>query len=358
MTLRNQRQSEFADIFIETGKFGILNLCPRFGKTNVAIRIFKKLQSNKILIAYPDNKIKDSWERDFVKWEYSNDNVTFTTHLSLKKYVEEEYDIVVIDEVHLLSSNQIEQCKKLFVKNSHVLALTGSLSSETEKTLAKELSLLVVAEYSIEQAIREGVITDYEINIIKVPLDNKIRQRFGRKIRTEKQQFDALTRVIDKLEEQGRDTKFMRINRMRIIQGSIAKQQRTISLIEEHKEERILVFVGLIKMADSLGIPSYHSKSSEKGVFDDFVNGNSKHLAVVRIGNTGVTYSPLSFTIIGFFDSNSENLTQKILRVMSMEYDTPDKIARIFIISSTEWVEQRWLEKALEMFDKQKINYL
>jgi hypothetical protein len=32
MTLRDKRQKEFADVWLNHGKFGILNLCPRFGK--------------------------------------------------------------------------------------------------------------------------------------------------------------------------------------------------------------------------------------------------------------------------------------------------------------------------------------
>jgi hypothetical protein len=358
MTLREQRQNEFADIWLETGKNGLLHLCPRSGKSKIGLLIFEKIRANKILIAYPDNKIRDSWEREMVKWNYQNDNITFTNTRSLEKYVEEEYDVVVIDEIHTLSDFQIEQCKKLFIKNKTVLGLSGSISSETEEILARELSLLIVANYSIEQAISEGVITDYEINVISVPLDNKIKQHFGKKLRTEKQQFDAYTKVIEKLEKQGRDTKFLRLARMRVIQGSVAKQQKTISLIEEHKEERILIFCGLTKIADSLGIPSYHSKSYEKDAFDEFVNGEGKQLAVCKIGSVGITFTPLSFTIISFFDSNSENLCQKILRVMSMEYDNPEKCAKIYIVSSTEIVEQHWLSHALEMFNEQKINYL
>jgi len=358
MTLREQRQEEFANKWIETGMFGVLLLSPRFGKTLVAINIFNKLQSKRILISYPTVKIKDSWEREFVKWNYQNNNVTFTTHLSLKKYVEEEYDIVVIDETHTLSIAQIEQCQKLFIKNKRVLGLTGSLSSETEDLLARELSLIVVANYSIEQAISEGVITDYEIDVIQVPLDNKIKQYFGRKIRTEKQQFDIYGKIIEKLENEGKNTKFMRLARMRIIQGSIAKKQKTISLIKEHVDKRILIFCGLTKIADDLGILSYHSKSEEKNIFNDFVEGRINHLAVIKIGSVGTTYTPLNFTIISSFDSNSENLTQKILRVMSMEYDNPGKIAKIIIVSSDESIERNWLSRALAMFNQEKINYL
>jgi hypothetical protein len=61
--------------------------------------------------------------------------------------------------------------------------------------------------------------------------------------------------------------------------------------------------------------------------------------------------------IINYFDSNAENLAQKINRCMAMEYNTPDKKADIYIICSTEKVEEKWLNKALEFFDKNKIRY-
>ncbi|HEY5587381.1 MAG TPA: hypothetical protein VIK86_00335, partial [Candidatus Paceibacterota bacterium] len=82
------------------------------------------------------------------------------------------------------------------------------------------------------------------------------------------------------------------------------------------------------------------------------------HLAVVNIGNTGITYKPLNFVIVNYFDSNAENLTQRINRCMSMEYDNPDKKAHIFIISTDEKIEGAWLAKALEFFSPEKIKYL
>ncbi len=81
-------------------------------------------------------------------------------------------------------------------------------------------------------------------------------------------------------------------------------------------------------------------------------------MAVVKIGNTGVTYKPLNRVIINYFDSNAENLAQKINRCMAMEYNNPDKKAQIYIISSDEEVEAKWLNKALEFFDKSKIKFV
>ncbi len=356
--IREIRQKEFANKWIEGSRFSILNLCPRFGKIFCSINIFEILKPNSILISYPDEKIKNSWEEDFIKRNYNNENITFVTHLSLWKYKDEKFDIIVIDECHLLSENQIEICKELFKNNKQILALTGTLSSETRNCLKKELSLNVEALYPIELAIKEGVISNYEIEIIKVALDDKILQTFGKKKRTEKKQFNALTYVINQLEEEGKDTFFLRLKRMKIIQNSLAKLNKTKELIEKYKEERILVFCGAINIADRLGIPTYHSKSEDKQIFDNFVNGIGNQLAVIQIGNTGVTYLPLNRIIINYTSSNPEDLCQKIMRALSIEYNNIDKKAHIFIITSDENIELLWIKRALSFFDKNKIKYI
>jgi len=98
MTLRDQRQTEFANEWLTKGKHGILNLCPRFGKIRTTIKILEQLGPNiSILIAYPDSKIKDSWEADFEELEFDSGNVTYTTHLSLHKHVSKKFDIVIVD---------------------------------------------------------------------------------------------------------------------------------------------------------------------------------------------------------------------------------------------------------------------
>lgn len=356
--IREKRQKEFAEAWFTHGKFGILNLCPRFGKIYTTINILEKLNpSATVLIAYPDLKIKASWEKDFETRKYKNPNITYTTHLSLWKYKDYQFDVVIIDEIHLLSEAQIEVAKTLIDGNDQVIGLTGTLSSWTERTLMQELSLPVIATYPIEQAIEEGVIVDYEITVVTVALDNKRINDYKGKKRTEKAQFDSYGWVIDRMERNGSNTMFLRLARMRIIQNSIAKMEKTRSLLAKHKNERILVFCGVTKIADQLGIPVYHSKAGEKETFEAFANGEGNHLAVIKIGNTGVTYKPLNRVIINYFDSNAENLAQKINRCMAMEYNNPDKKAQIYIICSTEAVEFKWLQKALEFFDKTKIKY-
>jgi superfamily II DNA or RNA helicase len=355
-SIRDKRQQEFAKVWLDNDKFGILNLCPRFGKIYTTINILEQLSKDiNILIAYPDLKIKAAWEEDFKTRKYKNPNITYTTHLSIKKHTESHFDLVVLDEIHLLSEAQIEAVKEL--KYTHMLGLTGTLSRLTEETLGLELGLPVLATYPIEQAINEGVITDYEITVVHVMLDDKRKNNYKGKWKTEKKQFDAYGWAINQLDLRGQNAMFLRLARMRIIQNSVAKMEKTRALLAKHKDERVLVFCGVTAIADELGIPVYHSKAGDKQVFEDFAAGKGNHLAVVKIGNTGVTYKPLNRVIINYFDSNAENLAQKINRCMAMEYNTPDKKAHIYIVCSAEEVERKWLRKALEFFDKDKIVY-
>jgi len=353
MSLRDQRQQEFAKMWLNSKCYGILNLCPRFGKIYTTINILEELDDDiRILIAYPDVKIKDSWQEDFETRGYKNPNIVYTTHLSLHKHTDVQYDMIIIDEIHLLSDAQIDACDQVMDGTPRVLGLTGTLSTSTESELEQRLDLSVISTYSIEQAIQEGVIVDYQITVLKVPLDNIVVQNIKGKARTEKKHFDACTWVIDKMERDGKNTMMLRLKRMRLIQNSIAKLALTKQLLNTYKNQRVLVFCGTTDMADSLGIASHHSKSTDKQAFKRFAEGEGDHMAVVKIGNTGVTYKPLNKVILNYFDSNAENLAQKVNRCMAMEYSNPDKKADIYIISTNEPVEEKWLNKALEFFDK------
>lgn len=357
MTLRDQRQIEFADMWINSGMKGILDLCPRFGKIYTTINIFEKIKPETVLIAYPDKNIQKSWETDLKTRSYNQSSITYTTHLSLKKHVDKEYTMLIVDEIHLLSDAQMIELSKMIKAHPEmkVLGLTGTLSTWTRKDLWLFTDLQVVGKYTLQQGVDEGVISDYQISVIKINLDNSSKQNFRGKIRTEKQQFDAYSYAINSMERSGRSTMFLRLSRMRIVQRSLAKLNKTKQILQQNQDKRILVFCGITDIADNLGIPSYHSKSSEKEIFQKFASGEGNHLAVVKLGNSGVTYKPLDTIIINYFDSNSENLTQKINRAMSMEYNNPEKRANIYIITSNEEVELNWLRKALEFFDKTKI---
>jgi len=67
MTKQNELQQQFINKtvkFFKADKAGYLNLAMRFGKCRTTIEVLKKVipPHGTVLIAYPDNKLKETWE--------------------------------------------------------------------------------------------------------------------------------------------------------------------------------------------------------------------------------------------------------------------------------------------------------
>lgn len=359
MNKRDELQERWANDYMTGNKKSILHLCPRSGKIRTSIRIFKKIEKllgakPRILIAYPDKNIQQSWESDFQAVGFDDSNVEYVTHISLAKVKQNTYDIIVCDEVHLLSANQKTQLNELikFNRDAYVVGLSGTLSEKTELELRVECKLPVITEYTLDEAINDGIISDYKINVVRVDLDD-VTIVDKKKKRTEKQKYRAITWVI---ENKGQSL-FLSLSRMRIVHNSLAKIAMTKRILSKLKDKRTLVFCANNKVAKELGCKVHTSKFHDQDEFEKFIGDTSKHnhLAVCKIGNTGVSFKSLDHIVINAFDSNSENLTQRICR--SLILDERNKVSTIYIVTSNEKAELRWLEKSLEFFDQNKIKY-
>lgn len=362
MNFRDQLQDKWAAELYSTNRAGrgIAHLCPRAGKIRTSIRFFENLKDQwktdtlKVLICYPDKNIQKSWEDDFKVMNYDTKDVEYVTHVSLGK-ITGNYDVIIIDEIHLLSAKQKTEVKRLIKENqgSYQIGLSGTLSEKTELELRNELDMPVIIEYTIDEAIKDGIISDYRINVIKVDLDNNVIVDKTKR-RTEKQKYAALSWVI---ENKGQNL-FLSLSRMRLIHNSLSKTEATKQLLNKLKDKRVLVFCANNKVAKDLGCKVHTTKFKDQDEFEKFIGDTSKHnhMAVCKIGNTGVSFKSLDHIVINAFDSNSENLTQRICR--SLILDAKGKVSNIFIVTSSEKAELKWLEKSLEFFDKNKIKYL
>lgn len=358
--LRDELQEKWASEFIaKSSGRGILHLCPRAGKTRTTIRIFCKVhriikRRPKILVAYPDKNIQTSWKEDIQEVKYFNPDIEYTTHKSLEKVVKNHYDIIVCDEVHLLSDYQIMQMNQLLKTNqrSVVICLSGTLSTQTKMKLFNSLGFRVIAEYTLDQAVKDGLISDYRIHVIATDLDTK-QIVDVEKNKTEKKLYNSLTWVI----ENRNASFFLLLKRMRLLQNSIAKTRKTKDLLKILHKERVLVFCPGNKVAKELGCKVHTAKIGNQEEFEKFIKNQStsNHYAVCKIGNTGVSFKNLKNIIISAFDSNGENLAQRICR--SLILDEKHKVSNIYIVTTTEEVELNWLKSALSFFDSSKIDY-
>jgi superfamily II DNA or RNA helicase len=366
---RNTIQQELAQQFMDSGFKSIIYAAPRTGKIKITINCLKK--TDKIVIAYPSVGIKKSWADDFIKWKFKPKNCKYTTYMSFKK-LKESVDVLILDEIHTLSENQVNDVaayiKKFDIKK--VIGLSGTISTETELMLLEKLKLPITVRYSIAQAIEDKVISDYRIEVVTVPLRTIKDQEVvwnspqGKKtfLVSEKGSFDRLTQKIAEMQFSTyvnyKQLKMLRLARVMIIKKSQAKVEATKKLLQQYKDKRILVFAGLTEIADKLGIPSYHSKKEDEVVKDNFLAGRLDKLAIVNKLGVGVTFSSLDTCIVNYFDSNAENMGQRISRITNFDYKNENKCAHIIIVSSNEQVELLWLQKALSFFSPEKIKYL
>lgn len=235
-----------------------------------------------------------------------------------------------------MSLQQKENLRSIIKNNkkARIIGLSGTLSNKTELELRNELNLPVISSYFLEEAIRDNIISDYKIYVIMTDLDNK-KIVYPKKKRTEKQQFDSYTSVI---KYRGPSLQ-LNLARMRVIHNSISKINKTKFILNKLKDKRVLVFCSGNDVAKELGCSIHTAKFNNQEEFDDFIENKSKnkHTAVCKIGNTGISFKSLYYIVVQAFDSNSENLTQRICR--SLILDEKDKISSIYIICSTEKVE-------------------
>ena len=359
-----QRVAQLArEAFVKADYKGILDICMRVGKTKIAIDIITSLIDKnlyKVLILYPDNKIGESWRQQIKTWSsWDKDNkvhITMYNYSSIEKAIDLDWDFVVFDEIHATSDRQRIHMDTIISKTSKVIGLSGTVSEGTKEDLAG-LDMHVIYRYSMDEAISDGIVAPYEIKVHVVALDDviKTKNKSG-KYKTEKQQYDAYTFVINKLLEERKDVKFLFLNRNRLLQNSIAKFKKTKELLDELHGERVLVFAGLKAIAEKLGIAYHHSTSNNPEVFQKFVDGFINKIAVVNIGKAGITFSDLQYMIINSFTGNEETTEQIISRALNKEYD--GKIGVIHIICSSEEAELRKLSKTLARLNSENIEYV
>jgi superfamily II DNA or RNA helicase len=355
--LRSRRQKEAEDAW-NFNKKSIINSCPRFGKILTSINIIKNNNYKKILISIPRLDIKESWENDFIKWGFKPENVEYVTYKSAKKFKSWQGDLIILDEIQEASLGELKELSNI-VDNNNTLGLSGTITKKTENRILELLGIGICYKYSIEQGVEEKILVDYNINIHLVNLD-KIKPVYNSKygLITESKKFQQLMYVKNKLLDEDKPTHFIDLKCIQLLQNSIAKQEYTKKLLDLYKEQRVLVFCGVTKIADSLDIPVYHSKAKEKKILQDFCEGEGLNLATIKMAQSGLTIKPINRGILNYTSGNPEDTAQKICRFLGIEYNNLDKKAEIDIICSNTAFEKERLKTGLSFFDENKIKYI
>lgn len=351
MTIREERQIEAVEAFLNSDRRSILNCCPRFGKIRVACEIMRNMKVGKVLILAPRKDIFKGWVDDFDKFGYVF-FVDFVTFTSIGRIQKQSYDLVIMDEPHELSLNQ--QIKLKWVVDTYpTLGLTGTMTQKTRDELYDNLGLDVCYKYTIDQGVYEDILSDYQLFIHQVKLDDsRSIYRTKKRSYTERGYF----KLYDFIRETANNRRFMELKMINILQNSLAKMEETRRIIKQSVDKRVLVFCGTTKVADKLGIDVYHSKSKERELFLKFCEGRGiDKLATIKMMQAGITINPINRGIINYMSGNPEDGAQKICRFLGLEYNNPDKKAEIHIVTTDEPFELNRLKTGLLFFDQSKI---
>ena len=358
MRNKNEVQREIINTIKANDMRGIILASVRSGKTRqllISIKEYFKDKNPKVLVLYPNIDIKSSWEKECETIDYFPD-ITYCTFASISKVTEEQWDFIVIDEAHLLGEeNQLPLAGKLAENTNHIIFASGTYNKDTLSDIKFYTKLNLIVNYPTSEAIKDGIVSDFTVYVHKYNLDNSKIIQFGKVKKwnsTEKKECNRLGNRILKLS--GQQKMFASLERMRFINSCNSLIKKVNKWIIENKNERFILFSSDEKTGLKYNLPMFNSKSKDDSVLKDFQSGKINQLCLLKKASAGVTFPNLQNILITAINSNGENLEQMIGR--SLLDDTDHSHIHIFV--STEDFQIKWLNKSLELINKNKIKYV
>jgi len=362
--VREVIQKEATNSIIKNDYQGILLVAPRVGKSKIIIDSLLLSSFKSILIVAPLNSILDSWEVEIEKWGREiRERVMLVNQRSIKD--KHKADIIICDECHTLSKAQITKIRAM--KFDRVLGSTGTISDANYKEL-RPICKKIIYNYSIANAIKDEIISNYNITVITCQLDSKDKYVPAGTVKkpfktTEQGAYDYFTKEFNKFRVLAfKDKKYENIKymyagkRSRLIYGAKSKINITKRLIQKIKGKK-LIFTILNDVADELAKYSYHSgiKSKVRDYnLELFRDGKINDLSVCNMLSMGFTDKRLKTGIFHQLQSSEEPAQQKIMRMCNyVEGETAD----VYILAYEGTVDIDWLNKALQPFNSKKITY-
>lgn len=338
---------------------GIVLASVRSGKTRILLTTIREMSDNdlntNILVGYPNTDIKNSWIDECEKLEYYP-NITYSTFKSLKKVQDNKYDFVVFDESHAIPPDNILPIVSKIVKNNDkVILASGTYSEDTLLNLKFSTGLQQIVNYSTDDAINDGIVNNFKVEVHLFKLDNTKSVQFGGLKKWYSTDYKECQRMSKKIDNSfGQDKMMAALFRMKMINSCQSLIRNVQQWIKDNPDKRFILFTGDEKVGMNYNIPMFNSKSKNNDVLKDFQEYRSNSLCLIKKGGTGVTYEGLDTILITDINSNSETLEQRCGRSLLFE---EGKESTVHIFCSTEEFQLNWLNKSLSSINSNRINY-
>jgi superfamily II DNA or RNA helicase len=338
---------------------GIVLGSVRLGKTRVLLTAIRELSNNDlnttILVSTPQVDIMHSWKDECEKLDYYP-IIEYCNFKSLHKVQDNKYDYVVFDEAHSIPpDNTLPIVSKIVKNNDKVILASGTYSEDTLLNLKFSTGLQQIVNYSTDNAIKDGIVNDFRVEVHLFKLDNIKSVQFGGLKKWYSTDYKECQRMTKKVDNSfGKDKMVAALFRMKMINSCQSLVRNVKKWIENNPDKRFILFTADEKVGMNYNIPMFNSKSKNNDVLKDFQEYHSNSLCLIKKGGTGVTYEGLDTILITDINSNSETLEQRCGRSLLFE---EDKESIIHIFCSTEDFQMRWLESSLKSINPDRISY-
>lgn len=338
---------------------GIVLASVRSGKTRILLTAIRELSNNDlnttILVSTPQVDIMHSWNDECEKLNYYP-NIEYSTFRSLHKVENNKYNFVVIDEAHTIPpTNILSSVVKIVKNNDKVILASGTYSEETLLNLKFSTGLQQIVNYSTDDAINDGIVNNFKVEVHLFKLDNTKSVQFGGLKKWYSTDYKECQRMSKKVDNSfGQEKMVAALFRMKMINSCQSLIRVVKQWIEDNPNKRFILFTGDEKVGMNYNIPMFNSKSKNNDVLKDFQEYRSNSLCLIKKGGTGVTYEGLDTILITDINSNSETLEQRCGRSLLFE-EGKESIVHIFC--STEKFQINWLENSLKSINPNRISY-
>lgn len=359
-------QQEVIDTFNRSGGRGCVYVATGVGKSKIGIDLASRILfrseaptvNKRVLLVVPTEKLRDeNWQLEFAKW--GKQDIYFELdrccYASLNKFEGQTFDLVILDEGHNITENN----SKFFLQNevkSCILLTATKPENPIKLQILKDLGLNSVYELSLDEAVKLGIVTPFDITVVTVSLNNILKNiKGGNKdnpfFQTEK---SAYAYLFVKAFESPNKHNIMR--RMRFIYNSVSKESAAKFILESiiPKHLKTLIFCGSISQANEICTDRFHTKTDDNA-FEAFKGGLINRLSCVDSLNEGHNIDNLDTALVIQLNSQRLDFIQRLGRLVRFK---PNSRGKMIILCLENTVDKGWIESALTAVNKSSITWI
>jgi len=373
-------QKQAYQSWIEADKNSIIEGGTGIGKSIFALYCIQEERKPTIIIV-PTKALMYQWKEEVIKnLGVSEDKIgligdghreykpiTIAIINSIRQEDLTKYSLLTLDECHKYPS--VENIKPIERSNNQYrLGITATLQREDNRhKLLEEYIGRVSYRYTQADAVKDGILNTYEIINVGVNLSLEEQHAYDEldiKVKRGMQLFNNDFVVLQRQLKNYMHPNFRVASetiksigdRRQLYSNSRTKIKKVLEIVEEHKNDKIIIFNEYIGMAEAIYdrlleekylVGIYHSTSKEKKVIDDFAEGKISILVTVKSLNEGLNVPSVNVGIVVSGNNVRRNTIQRMGRILRKQEGKKAVFYQLYCKNTKEYQDVR---KRSELF--------